>query len=130
VSSYLFHVIVISFSRWSSIASGNQTPTPKTTDEQFTELRAVIDNLASSMATTQGNQGQLTVVVNHLQSKKIVVGDGKGAQTSGDPIASVTRHGHKLLFPTYDSVMIPCHGSIDVSNSSASKRPRTPARSS
>jgi hypothetical protein len=50
---------------------------PKTTDEQITELRAVIDNMAASMATMQGNQGQLTVAINRLQSAK--VGDDSDA---------------------------------------------------
>jgi hypothetical protein len=75
---------------------------PKTTDEQFAKLRVVIDNLASSMATMQGNQGQLTVAINRLQSEKVVIGDGKDSQSSRNPIASAAWHGHKLLLPTYD----------------------------
>jgi hypothetical protein len=81
---------------------GTAPAKPKSIDEQFAELRVVIDNLASSLATIQGNQGQLTVAVNRLQSEKVVVGDGKDPQASRDPIASAARHGHKLLFPTYD----------------------------
>jgi hypothetical protein len=77
-----------------------QPPKLKTTDEQFAELRAVIDNLAASMATMQGNQGQLTVGVNRLQSDK--VGDSSNAPSSHDPVVSAAKHGHKLLFPTYD----------------------------
>jgi hypothetical protein len=38
----------------------------KTTDEQFAELCAVIDNMAASMATMQGKQGQLTGGINRL----------------------------------------------------------------
>jgi hypothetical protein len=50
----------------------------------------------------QGNQGQLTVAVNRLQSDKIAAsGDGSGPSHQ-DPIATAARHGHKLLFPTYD----------------------------
>jgi hypothetical protein len=45
----------------------------KITDVQFAELRVVIDNMAASMATIQGNQGQLTVAINRLQSDKLVV---------------------------------------------------------
>jgi hypothetical protein len=75
-------------------------PKPKTTDEQIAELRAVIDNMAASMATMQGNQGQLTTAINRLQSAK--VGNGSDAQPSRDPIMSAAKHGHKLLFPTYD----------------------------
>jgi hypothetical protein len=73
---------------------------PKTTDEQIAELRAVIDNMAASMATMQGNQGQLTVAINRLQSAK--VDDSSDAQSSRDPVVSTAKHGHKLLFPTYD----------------------------
>jgi hypothetical protein len=54
------------------------------------------------MATMQGNQGQLIVAVNRFQSEKIVIGDGHDLQASRDPIASAARHGHKLMFPTYD----------------------------
>jgi hypothetical protein len=32
-------------------------PKPKTAEEQIADLRAVIDNMAASMATMQGNQG-------------------------------------------------------------------------
>jgi hypothetical protein len=55
----------------------------------------------------QGNQGQLTVAVNRLQSEKIVVGDGRQLQSSRDPAISAARHGHKLLFPTYDGTKDP-----------------------
>jgi hypothetical protein len=57
------------------------TPPPKakSTDEQLAELHTVINNMASSMATMQGNQGQLTVAVNRLQSSKLTAtGDGIG----------------------------------------------------
>jgi hypothetical protein len=49
------------------------TPAPKakSTDEHLAELHTVINNMASSMATMQGNQGQLTVAVNRLQSSKL-----------------------------------------------------------
>jgi hypothetical protein len=79
-----------------------QPPKPKSTDEQIADLRTVIDNLVASMATVQGNQGQLTVAVNRLQSEKIVIGDGHDLQVSRDPNASAACHGHKLMFPTYD----------------------------
>jgi hypothetical protein len=79
-----------------------QPPKSKSTDKQITDLRAVIDNLAASMATMQGNQGQLIVAVNLLQSEKIVVDNGHDLQASQDLIASAARHSHKLLFPTYD----------------------------
>jgi hypothetical protein len=106
-----------------------QPPKSKSTDEQIAYLRAVIDNLVASMATMQGNQGQLTVAVNRLQSKKIVVGDGRDLQVSHDPIASAARHDHKLLFPTYDGSEDPL-GSTGLSNSSASKKQRKLAKCS
>jgi hypothetical protein len=62
-------------------------PKPKTTEEQIADLRAVIDNMAASMATMQGNQGQLTVAVNRLQSEKVLV-NGVQSQTSHDPVVS------------------------------------------
>jgi hypothetical protein len=42
-------------------------PSTKSVAEQIADLRAVIDNMAASLATMQGNQGQLTVAVNRLQ---------------------------------------------------------------
>jgi hypothetical protein len=53
------------------------TPSNKSVAEQIADLRAVIDNMAASLATMQGNQGQLTVAVNRLQSEKIVVSDDR-----------------------------------------------------
>jgi hypothetical protein len=38
----------------------------------MTDLRAIMEKLASTVATIQGNQGQLTVAVNRLQSDKLV----------------------------------------------------------
>jgi hypothetical protein len=77
-------------------------PKAKSTEEQLADIRVVIDNMAASMATMQSNQGQLTVAVNWLQSEKLATtGDGSGPSQQ-DPIATVTRHGHKLLLPTYD----------------------------
>jgi hypothetical protein len=81
------------------------TPPPskaKSTEEQLADICAVIDNLAASMATMQGNQGQLTMVVNRLQSDKIAASvDGSGPSHQ-DPITTAARYGHKLLFLTYD----------------------------
>jgi hypothetical protein len=82
-------------------------PTAKTVAEQIADLHAVIDNMAVSLATMQGNQDQLTVAVNRLQSEKIVVGDDRHPQTSRDPAISAAHHGHKLLFPTYDGTEDP-----------------------
>jgi hypothetical protein len=82
-------------------------PSTKSVAEQIADLWAVIDNMAASLATMQGNQGQLTVVVNRLQSEKIVVGDDRQSRTSRDPAISAARHGHKLLSPTYDDTEDP-----------------------
>jgi hypothetical protein len=77
-------------------------PKPKSTEEQLADICAVIDNMAASMATMQGNQGPLTVAGNRLQSDKLAAqGDGSGPSHQ-DPIATAARHGHKLLFPMYD----------------------------
>jgi hypothetical protein len=82
-------------------------PSTKSVTEQIADLRAVIDNMAPSLATMQENQGQLTVAVNRLQSEKIVVSDDRQPQSSCDPAISAAHHGHKLLFPTYDSTEDP-----------------------
>jgi hypothetical protein len=46
------------------------TPPPllkaKSSEDQLVDIRTVIDNMATYMATMQGNQGQLTVAVNQL----------------------------------------------------------------
>jgi hypothetical protein len=41
-----------------------QPPKAKCTNEQLADIHVVIDNMAASMATMQGNQGQLTVAMN------------------------------------------------------------------
>jgi hypothetical protein len=72
---------------------------------------AKIAQIADSLATLQGNQGQLTVAVNRLQSEKIYTTiNEKGSSSvgqpmpdgTGDAIAHAARHDHKLLFPTFD----------------------------
>jgi hypothetical protein len=83
------------------------SPSTKSVAEQIADLRAVIDNMAASLATMQGNQGQLMVAVNRLQSEKIVVDGDRQPQTSRDPAISAARHGHELLFPTYDGIEDP-----------------------
>jgi hypothetical protein len=42
----------------------------KSSEEQITELRVIIDKLVTSLAIVQGNQGQWTAAANHLQSEK------------------------------------------------------------
>jgi hypothetical protein len=78
------------------------TDKSKTPSEEITELRAIIDNMAASLATVQGNKGQLTVVVNRIQLEKVVLPGERDGLSHRDLIANVARHGHKLLFPTYD----------------------------
>jgi hypothetical protein len=59
----------------------------------------------------QGNQSQLTVAVNRLQSEKVespltnplpTKKGKKGGAATDETIMHATKHGHKLLFPTYD----------------------------
>jgi hypothetical protein len=80
---------------------------PKTAEEQITNLRAVVDTLASSLATMKGNQSQLTITVNRLQSDKLQADGSMGTSAARDPLATAARHGHKLLFPTYDGTEDP-----------------------
>jgi hypothetical protein len=72
---------------------------------------AKIIKMSDSLATLQGNQGQLTVVVNRLQSEQLGdINTHKGSPSvgttvsvgTGDAVAHAARHGHKLLFPTFD----------------------------
>jgi hypothetical protein len=87
-------------------SSQSQPPVP-VPDDQLAELRAVIDKIAASLATVQGNQGQLTVAINRLQSEKLLSSEKTGASSTGDAITHAARHGHKLLFPTFDSTEDP-----------------------
>lgn len=82
-------------------------PKPKTPKEEIRELRALVDTLASSLATVKGNQGQLTVAVNRLQSEKLSTDGDKAGQSSHNPVSTVACHGHKLLFSTYDGTEDP-----------------------
>jgi hypothetical protein len=81
----------------------SSTPKAQTPEEQIAELREIIDKLTASMVTVQGNQGQLTVAVNRMQSDKLLATGTTDGSSSGDAIAHAAHHGHKLLFPTYDS---------------------------
>jgi hypothetical protein len=87
------------------------TPTEKSTEDQVADLRAVKEKLAAVVATIQGNQGQLTVAINRLQSDKLLQTNNASAEPSashrtqaGTSVAAshVAKLGHKLLFPTYD----------------------------
>jgi hypothetical protein len=64
-------------------------------------MREIIDKLTASLATVQGNQGQLTTV-NRMQSDKLLSTGTTEGKSSDGAIAHAARHGHKLLFPTYD----------------------------
>jgi hypothetical protein len=62
-----------------SAAMAATTPKSKTPEEEITELRALVDTPASSLAAVKWNQGQLTIVVNRLQSDKLATeGDTSG----------------------------------------------------
>jgi hypothetical protein len=82
-------------------------PKPKTPEEEIGELRALVDTLASSLATVKGNQGQLTVAVNRLQSEKLSTDGDKAGQSSHNLVSTVACHGHKLLFSTYNGTEDP-----------------------
>jgi hypothetical protein len=60
--------------------------------------------------TVQGNQGQLTITMNSMQSDKLLHTGAADCRSSDDAISHVACHGHKLLFPTYDGRENPLHG--------------------
>jgi uncharacterized coiled-coil protein SlyX len=81
---------------------------PRNAKEQISELHAVIDTMASSFATMKGNQSQLNIIVNRLQSDKLQADSStSNSPPPHDPIATTARHGHKLLFPMYDAMEDP-----------------------
>jgi hypothetical protein len=72
---------------------------------------AKITKMSDSLATLQGNQGQLTVTVNRLQFEQLGdISTQKGSPSAGttvsagtgDAVVHAARHGHKLFFPTFD----------------------------
>jgi hypothetical protein len=71
-------------------------------DDQLAELRTVVDKIAASLATVQGNKGQLTVAVNQLQNEKLLSSEKTGGSSTGDAVTHAARHSHKLLFPTFN----------------------------
>jgi hypothetical protein len=86
---------------------------PPSTEEHVADLCVVMEKMASAVATIQGNQGQLTIAINRLQSEKLVatLGDQtepnaskKGSATDADTIVHASNHGRKLMFPTYDGL--------------------------
>jgi hypothetical protein len=46
-------------------------------------------------------------VVNRLQSNKLAPDGDTSGQSNQDAITTAARHGHKLLFPTYDGTEDP-----------------------
>jgi hypothetical protein len=80
---------------------------PKNAEEHINELCVVVDTLASSLTTMKGNQSQLNVAMNRLQSDKLQADVSTGTSAARDPLATAARHGHKLLFPTYDGTKDP-----------------------
>jgi hypothetical protein len=64
-----------------------------------------MEKQASAVATIQGNQGQLTVAVNRLQSDKPVPATADASISATTDISTnAAKFGHKLLFPTYDGL--------------------------
>jgi hypothetical protein len=64
----------------------NPPPPPKNDEEQINELRApVVDTLASSLGTMKGNQSQLNVAVNRLQSDKLQANGSTGTSATRSP---------------------------------------------
>jgi hypothetical protein len=80
--------------------SSIQSPAPPP-DDQLAELHVVVDKIATSLATVQGNQGQLTVAVNRLQSKQLLSSEKTSASSTGDAVTHAVHHDHKLLFLTF-----------------------------
>jgi hypothetical protein len=74
-----------------------------------------VEQLKASFATLQGNQGQLTVAVNRLQSEKLGDVDASASRPTtkttaigtSDTVAHAAKHGHKLLVPTFDDFKDP-----------------------
>jgi hypothetical protein len=90
--------------------------TPPSTEAQLADLHVIMEKLASAVTTIQGNQGQLTVVINRLQSDKLAesIGDKPtsaaavvSSSAAPDITTNATKFGHKLLFPTYDGLEDP-----------------------
>jgi hypothetical protein len=90
--------------------SDNKQPSA---EEQMANLLAVMEKLVSVVATIQGNQGQLTIAFNQLQSEKLAatLGDKPtsasataSASTNSDATIHTTKFGHKLMFLTYDGL--------------------------
>jgi hypothetical protein len=76
----------------------------------YASIKADVMSLQGSVTTLQGSQGQLTVVVNRLQSDKLEANFNKAPPAQGktdqggpsDAAVQASKHGHKLLFPTFD----------------------------
>jgi hypothetical protein len=104
--------------------TGSGAKPPPTMEENIANISAQIDKLAGAYAsikadvtslqgsvmTLQGSQGQLTVAVNRLQSDKLEANFNKAPPAQGktdqggpsDAAMQASKHGHKLLFPTFD----------------------------
>jgi hypothetical protein len=92
---------------------------PSSVEESIAQVSAQIEKLAAAafagiqanQETLQGDQSHLTMPINRLQSEKMgeVAASASeprhGKTTATDNTAAIThasKHGHKLLFPTYD----------------------------
>jgi hypothetical protein len=103
--------------------SGPSSKLPSPIEEAIANMSAHIEKLASAFTGIQANQetlhgdnSRLTVAVNRLQSEKLadmaastgVPQHGKATTTNNtDTITLAAKHGHKLLFPTYDGTEDP-----------------------
>jgi hypothetical protein len=103
--------------------TGPSSKPPSSVEESIANMSVQIEKLVVAFAgiqanqeTLQGDHSCLTVAVNPLQSEKI--GDmaasasdpHHGKSTSADNANAIThaaKHGHKLLFPTYDGTEDP-----------------------
>jgi hypothetical protein len=85
-------------------------PHPRNAKEQINELCTVVDTLASTLATMKGNQSQLNVIVNRLQSDKLQVDGSTGTSATCDPIATARDMVTSCCFRRTMVRRIPCLG--------------------
>jgi hypothetical protein len=104
--------------------TGSGAKPPPTMEENIANISAQIEKLVGayasikvdamslqdSVTTLQGSQGQLMVAVNRLQSDKLEANFNKAPPAQGktdqggpsDAAMQASKHGHKLLFLTFD----------------------------
>jgi hypothetical protein len=98
--------------------SGSGTKPPPSVEEFVAQLTTQMEKLVTAFAaiqtshsTIQGNQTQLTVAINCLQSEQLTAAIGSNTElppdksnkvSTNDVILHAARHGHKLLFHAFD----------------------------